>query len=241
MSKKSSSFSSSSSSNLSELQQEISQEEQKLLEEEKQDKKNIDLQLNKESIIENNMISPQIDINEDFSLNFEENECNTCNKKSNDLLICGKCQVVYYCNIDCQTEDWKKKHKNECKKLFEEFNKVRVPPKQRSIDNFKFVTKIGEGNFSEIMKGTCKFNQITYAIKVIPKLKIRQLFKEEDVFMEKYCLEKLKNCKYVVKLHDTFQDELNLYMLLELITNGELWERIKIFGIEFIFIFILFF
>jgi hypothetical protein len=30
--------------------------------------------------------------------------------------------------------------------------------------------------------------------------------KEADIFMEKHCLNKLKDCPYVVRLYKTFQD-----------------------------------
>ena len=55
--------------------------------------------------------------------------------------------------------------------------------------------------------------------------------KEADVFMEKHCLGRLKGCDYVVQLHKTFQDEMNLYFLMECPQNGELWEISKNFGI----------
>jgi len=49
--------------------------------------------------------------------------------------------------------------------------------------------------------------------------------------MEKHCLNKLKDCHYVVNLYNTFQDELSLYFQMEFPSNGEIWEKGKIFGI----------
>jgi len=30
---------------------------------------------------------------------------------------CSQCKQRLYCSIDCQKNDWKKSHKNECKAL----------------------------------------------------------------------------------------------------------------------------
>lgn len=42
--------------------------------------------------------------------------------------------------------------------------------------------------------------------------------------MEKHCLLKLKECEYVIRLHETFRDEINVYLLMEYIEGGELWS-----------------
>ena len=42
--------------------------------------------------------------------------------------------------------------------------------------------------------------------------------------MEKHCLQKLKDIPCVIKINATFQDEFNLYMLMEYVENGELWQ-----------------
>jgi len=52
------------------------------------------------------------------------------------------------------------------------------------------------------------------------------------VIMEKHCLKKLEGNEYVIKLQDTFQDELNLYMVMELVPCGELWDLVKNFGLK---------
>ena len=43
-------------------------------------------------------------------------ECLLLNKS--DLLICGRCKVIVYCNINCQKKHWKELgHKQECKEI----------------------------------------------------------------------------------------------------------------------------
>lgn len=42
--------------------------------------------------------------------------------------------------------------------------------------------------------------------------------------MEKHCLGKLIENPYVIRLYSTFQDDENLYMLMQYIEGGELWQ-----------------
>lgn len=47
--------------------------------------------------------------------------CDQCNKmgQKRELLKCGRCKMVYYCNGDCQSKDWPS-HKSICKGLCKE-------------------------------------------------------------------------------------------------------------------------
>ncbi len=40
--------------------------------------------------------------------------CANCDDSHADLKRCGGCNDVQYCSVDCQSHDWKRKHKNEC-------------------------------------------------------------------------------------------------------------------------------
>ena len=41
--------------------------------------------------------------------------CQYCNK-SDCLLRCSRCRVVYYCSKECQFQDWHWRHKKDCKR-----------------------------------------------------------------------------------------------------------------------------
>ena len=40
--------------------------------------------------------------------------CNGCQKEISPMNRCGKCMKIYYCERECQVQDWKK-HKLDCK------------------------------------------------------------------------------------------------------------------------------
>ncbi|KAF8966137.1 hypothetical protein BDZ97DRAFT_1658154 [Flammula alnicola] len=42
-----------------------------------------------------------------------DNKCGSCRSPAAGLQ-CSRCSVVKYCGKDCQTRDWKMRHKNEC-------------------------------------------------------------------------------------------------------------------------------
>jgi len=45
--------------------------------------------------------------------------CSNCSKNASKVRLCSRCKCVQYCSKACQAEDWKKKHKKECKFLAE--------------------------------------------------------------------------------------------------------------------------
>ena len=44
--------------------------------------------------------------------------CAQCGKESEELKVCAKCKMTYYCNYDCQKLHWKI-HKSTCKTSLE--------------------------------------------------------------------------------------------------------------------------
>ena len=43
--------------------------------------------------------------------------CGECGETGSNLLTCGRCKVIFYCNVNCQKKHWKGGHKEECKEL----------------------------------------------------------------------------------------------------------------------------
>ncbi len=85
------------------------------------------------------------------------------------------------------------------------------------------VTEIGQGNFTKIVKGKWKQTGKEYAIKVVNKQQLDRVNKHADIFMEKHALALLQDIPSVVDIHATFQDDKNLYLVMDYLPNGELW------------------
>jgi len=162
-------------------------------------------------------------------------ECNKCQKTDVDFFKCA-CGNVFYCGRDCQKADWKE-HKPVCNYKPETKPKIEEAPQQKEkaeapskAENYTKIRKAGDGNFSEIWLVEKKDTKEQYALKIINIQRLRQLHKENDVVMEVHCLNRLADCENVINLHERFKDELSLYLVMEYVPGGELWDRLRSFG-----------
>ena len=78
-----------------------------------------------------------------------------------------------------------------------------------------------------MVRGKWKQTGRYYAIKVIGKAEVDRVNKLDDVHMEKHALSHLRDTEGVVKLHATFQDQKNLYLVMDYASEGELWKQCK--------------
>lgn len=157
-------------------------------------------------------------------------KCESCGVEQENLKRCSVCKAVYYCSKECQNKAWPQ-HKLICIKPKAENIEILPEPKSR-IDDFELLDLIGRGNFTDIFKAVERNTNKIYAVKVAEKTKLIKLHKEDDLFIEKHCLDRLKDIKNVVRLHETFQDQFKLYIVMELLEGKELWELAKIFGLQ---------
>jgi len=86
---------------------------------------------------------------------------------------------------------------------------------------------LGSGNFAQVRLG---FNAVTgdkYAVKIINKSKFIQKPKfHENLVMEITILKKL-NHPGIVRIHDVIDTSTNVYIFLEFVNGGELFQRIS--------------
>lgn len=82
--------------------------------------------------------------------------------------------------------------------------------------------KLGEGSYGAVSKCTNKATGVTRAVKSISKTQMKNLerFKQEIAIM------KICDHPNIVKLFESFEDHRNIYLVLELCTGGELFDRI---------------
>lgn len=79
--------------------------------------------------------------------------------------------------------------------------------------------------FSKVKLGVDTTNGETFAIKVINKESIKQQNLEEQLKKEITILKMLKH-KHLIALKEVLQTKSNVYMVMELVTGGELFDRI---------------
>ena len=84
---------------------------------------------------------------------------------------------------------------------------------------------LGEGNYSMVYRATLKSTQELYALKVVDKSKVKRYKKQDEVIVEKWVLSHLGHPS-MIRLFHTFQDQGSLYLALEHVPGGELFDYI---------------
>ena len=89
---------------------------------------------------------------------------------------------------------------------------------------YTFEKVIGHGHFGTVRLALHKKSGINYAIKSIPKDKIK-----ENIHLLKRELEILMESDHpnIIKLYETYEDQKYFHLVNELCTGGELFERIR--------------
>jgi calcium-dependent protein kinase len=92
------------------------------------------------------------------------------------------------------------------------------------LDDFYAVSKdmLGEGSYGQVAKGTNKATGAVRAIKAINHAKI----KDKKRFQDEISIQMDLDHPNIVKLYETFQDARKIYLVMELCTGGELFDRI---------------
>jgi len=82
--------------------------------------------------------------------------------------------------------------------------------------------KIGQGSYGSVTRGTNKATGAVRAIKTISKSQVKNI----DRFRQEISIMKELDHPNIIKLFETFEDNRNIYLVMELCTGGELFDRI---------------
>eukprot|EP00427_Karlodinium_veneficum_P026167 CAMPEP_0169214206 /NCGR_PEP_ID=MMETSP1016-20121227/17219_1 /TAXON_ID=342587 /ORGANISM="Karlodinium micrum, Strain CCMP2283" /LENGTH=521 /DNA_ID=CAMNT_0009291987 /DNA_START=46 /DNA_END=1611 /DNA_ORIENTATION=+ len=82
--------------------------------------------------------------------------------------------------------------------------------------------KLGEGSYGAVSKCTNKSTGVTRAVKSISKSQMKNL----DRFKQEIAIMKIMDHPNIIKLYESFEDHRNIYLVMELSTGGELFDRI---------------
>jgi len=82
--------------------------------------------------------------------------------------------------------------------------------------------KLGEGSYGSVSQAKSKQGGARRAVKAIPK----QQMKNVERFQQEIALMKMMDHPNIIKLYETFEDRRVIYLVMELCTGGELFDRI---------------
>jgi serine/threonine protein kinase len=113
----------------------------------------------------------------------------------------------------------------------ENLQEIQPNPKRRSsvelnLKNFTLIRTLGTGSFGRVHLAQSNMNERYYAIKVLRKIDIVKLKQVEHTKNERAILSNVKDA-LIVNLWGTFQDDANLYMVLDYVPGGELFSFMR--------------
>jgi len=88
-------------------------------------------------------------------------------------------------------------------------------------NSFDYLSIIGRGGFGKVWKVCHKQTKVLYAMKEMNKAKIIDKKSDKSVKSERDLLSKL-NHPFIINMHFSFQDSDNLYLVMDLLTGGDL-------------------
>ncbi|KAJ3043967.1 hypothetical protein HDV00_003494 [Rhizophlyctis rosea] len=109
---------------------------------------------------------------------------------------------------------------------------LNVPPPTNGahlgyeLHDFALLKTLGTGTFGRVHLTRFKTTDQFYAMKVLKKVEVVRLKQVEHINSEKQILSQI-HFPFIVNMLCTFQDERNLYMLLEYVVGGELFSHLR--------------
>lgn len=100
-----------------------------------------------------------------------------------------------------------------------------------SADDFVMKRTIGVGSFGRVIVGESKGNHRHYAIKIMQKAEIVRLKQVEHIESERKILLNIAH-PYIVNLWSTFQDATSIYMVMDYVPGGELFQLLRKHKVE---------
>eukprot|EP01063_Lacrimia_lanifica_P033234 TRINITY_DN585_c0_g1_i1.p1 TRINITY_DN585_c0_g1~~TRINITY_DN585_c0_g1_i1.p1 ORF type:complete len:450 (+),score=216.44 TRINITY_DN585_c0_g1_i1:49-1350(+) len=95
----------------------------------------------------------------------------------------------------------------------------------KKIGKYELGKTLGTGTFSKVKHGVDTETGLTYAIKIIDKAQLAKEHMEEQLKRE-IAVMKLLRHDHIVQLKEVLQTQKHIYIMLELVTGGELFEKI---------------
>eukprot|EP01080_Neovahlkampfia_damariscottae_P004912 gene4912-8501_t len=116
-----------------------------------------------------------------------------------------------------------------------DINQINIPCIQieksefEKLEDFIQLEELGRGAFSKVIKCQNRTTKKFYAMKILKKIVVYEKKQIERSMNEKLIQSEFLGCPFIVNLYKTFQDDVNLYMILEYVSGGELlsWLRVN--------------
>lgn len=146
-------------------------------------------------------------------------DCNfgTCRKRSEDQFTCDNCYMPKYCSDLCKRKD-RESHAKYCSPstfVLKDFIQVKTSKKILDV-----------GTYGEVQLMQNMSNNKLYAMKVIRKSLVNEVIPLKVLFRE-IIIHKTLVHPNIVRLVDHFEDTTRIYIVLEFVEKGSLFDLIR--------------
>ena len=100
----------------------------------------------------------------------------------------------------------------------------QVANSRRIEDFYQIQDKIGNGRFSAVFMAIELETNLSWAVKVIDKTRLRN--SEREMLRSEIAIMRILNHPNVVQMKELFEDKSTIYIVMELVAGGELFTRI---------------
>lgn len=104
--------------------------------------------------------------------------------------------------------------------------KQRQDRPRLKLADFNMLRTLGTGSFGRVHLVQSRVNARYYAVKVLKKSEVVRLKQVEHTNNEKHILESVAH-PFLVNMWGTFQDTVNLYMVMDYVPGGELFSVLR--------------
>lgn len=105
-------------------------------------------------------------------------------------------------------------------------DQVRQTKGKYSLNDFELLRTLGTGSFGRVQLVQSKHNQRFYAVKILKKYQVVRMKQVEHTNDERRMLQDVKH-PFLITLWGTFQDNRNLYMVMDFVEGGELFSLLR--------------
>eukprot|EP01119_Soliformovum_irregulare_P012061 TRINITY_DN3104_c0_g1_i2.p1 TRINITY_DN3104_c0_g1~~TRINITY_DN3104_c0_g1_i2.p1 ORF type:complete len:507 (+),score=139.31 TRINITY_DN3104_c0_g1_i2:99-1619(+) len=113
--------------------------------------------------------------------------------------------------------------------LYQYFGKVQNR-EESPLDAYDIREELGSGNFAKVKLAVHKGTGKRYAVKVVDKKRTLKQTQKQDAMMAEVTILQSISHPNIISIHEVFDTEKILYIILELVTGGELFDRIVDLG-----------
>lgn len=104
--------------------------------------------------------------------------------------------------------------------------RLRMAAKSRRMeDYYELKERLGSGKFSDVYTAIERETGYSWAIKMIEKKNLND--SEREMLRSEIAIMKLLNHPHVVEMKEVFEDKNYVYVVMELVEGGELFDRIR--------------